>query len=138
MFQPHGKYSKRRPRIISSRFCTHNCKKGLHEESWPHGRELSTNDHMLLAKVSLFLVGFALSVWAVIVTRAQQATPIEIQGKVQSLCNGTVGIFVLALYFALAMFDSAIGISALYVAEAIVALSALMLITRVGEDYVAE
>lgn len=99
---------------------------------------LSTNDHMLLAKLSLFLVGFALSVWAVIVTRAQQATPIEIQGKVQSLCNSAVGIFVLALYFALAMFDSAASISALYVAEAVVALAALILITRVGEDYVTE
>ncbi|QBR83906.1 MFS transporter [Legionella israelensis] len=71
-----------------------------------------------------FLLGLSLSVWALLITLAQEMTALNYQGRVQSLFNSFSGIMILAFYYLLAHWQN-LPLKMLYRAE-------LILLTMAG------
>ncbi len=76
----------------------------------------------LLTKVIYGFVGFALSSWAIVLTKAQEYTPPDYQGRLLSLAHGIGGGLILLLYCCAYFFHHIFSISALYYLEAFLVL----------------
>ncbi len=86
----------------------------------------ANNHEIVWATVDYFLVGLALSTWPLLVTRAQHATDLDFQGRVQSVFMCIVGTCLLTTYTLLAFTGSWLSVSWLY--WLLVVLSAVIVI----------
>lgn len=73
---------------------------------------------LLLAEILYLLVGFGLASWAIVMSSAQEQTPVDHQGRLVSMSNGVGGMIVLILYFLLYSFGDIIPVQKLYYIEA--------------------
>ena len=78
----------------------------------------SKNGNSPTGRNTVFFVGFGLPSWAIVLSSAQEQTPVDHQGRLVSLSNGAGGIIVLILYFLLYSFSDAIPVQKLYYIEA--------------------
>ncbi len=87
------------------------------------------NRDMTMAVILNFFIGFGLSVWPLIVTRAQQLTEFSFQARMQSLFQSFSGVIILAIYLLLSMGEM-IPIMYFYILEAAVVSCAVYLLWR--------
>lgn len=84
----------------------------------------SINRSITVAEFLYFCMGVGLSVWPLMITRAQDVTHIDFQARVQSVFNSLSGILILFVYFIVDVGSHYISISSLYLFEVILALLA--------------
>lgn len=90
----------------------------------------AVNRHVIGAELLYFLIGIGLSVWPLIITRAQELTILDFQARVQAVFNSISGIFVLAVYLLMNLTSRFFPVSWLYVFEVLVALIAIIVLWR--------
>lgn len=88
------------------------------------------NRHITIAELLYLFIGFGLSVWPLIVTKAQKITHIDFQARVQSVFSSISGILILAMYLLVSLTSHFIAISMFYGFEVILALLAAFLLWR--------
>ena len=80
---------------------------------------LAKTEDIMIAQVVYFFVGFGLASWAVVLSTAQEKTPITHQGRLVSFSNGLSGLIVMGLYILLYNFGELIAVQNLYLVEAL-------------------
>ena len=90
----------------------------------------SINRSITGAEVLYFLIGVGLSVWPLIVTRAQHVTHIDFQARVQSVFNSLSGVLIIIIYFLVDMGSHFVSVDILYLFEVIMTLFAALLLWR--------
>jgi predicted MFS family arabinose efflux permease len=85
------------------------------------------NPNTSLNVIAYFFVGFGLSIWGISISEAQKVTHVNLQGRVQSLFDGLSGIIVLILYLLITFYGNTLNIRTLFLVEAIVALSTIVI-----------
>ena len=91
------------------------------------------NRSIRLAEVMYFLIGFAGSVWALIITKAQNLTALDYQGRVQSTFNSLSGITMMVFYAGTALLGKYVGISHLYFIEVLITSIAILFLIMTGK-----
>lgn len=77
----------------------------------------SLNRQLSIAEVIYFVIGFALAIWPLLLTKAQHLTEFEYQGRVQSTFTTISGMIVLVIYLLLKLGSNYISIPKLYLFE---------------------
>lgn len=85
---------------------------------------------IFFAKVCYLIIGICLSVWAIVITKAQELTDINFQGRVQATFNSLSGIAILSVYLLMHYFGNTIAITHLYNLEFLTAFLAAYLTWR--------
>jgi DHA3 family macrolide efflux protein-like MFS transporter len=88
------------------------------------------NSSVLIASLLYLLIGFVLAVWPLIMTRAQDNTALEFQGRVQSVFNSLSGVIILIVYLSVDFTSHHLGIRSLYVFPAVLSVVAAWLLWR--------
>lgn len=88
----------------------------------------SLNRSLLIADVLYFIIGFAGAVWPVILTRAQNLTAIEYQGRVQSTYNSLAGAVTMLCYLSFAGIGQGLAVQRLYWVLMLMPILALMML----------
>ncbi len=88
------------------------------------------NRYVAGAELLYLGIGVGLSVWPLMITRAQQLTDLDFQGRIQSVFNSLSGVLILGAYLLVVLGSHLIPISALYVFEVALALVASFLLWR--------
>lgn len=86
------------------------------------------NRHIAYADGLNVVIGLALGIWPLIMTRAQEMTCLDYQGRVQSTFNCLAGVIILWVYYLVNMGSHWITIPGLYWFEVGFALVGLMLV----------
>ncbi|OGT50947.1 MAG: MFS transporter [Gammaproteobacteria bacterium RIFCSPHIGHO2_12_FULL_41_15] len=86
------------------------------------------NRSILIAEWLYFFIGMGLSIWPLIVTEAQRATDINFQARVQSVFNSLTGVLIVLVYLLVDWCSRFISVSALYLIEVALILSATLLL----------
>ncbi|WP_077216927.1 MFS transporter [Piscirickettsia litoralis] len=90
----------------------------------------SHNENIYWAQVLYFIIGLALSAWPLIVTRAQELTDLDYQGRLQGLVNSLSGVLILAIYLLAIVFGDKIDIAKVYWLEVLLSCITLALVWR--------
>lgn len=77
-----------------------------------------------------WIIGINISSWALIMTKNQELTDINFQGRLYSIFNSTGGVLVLALFLQIIFFGKSINIEKIYWLEAILAIIALGIFSK--------
>lgn len=85
---------------------------------------------VILAEIVYFIIGICLSVWAIVITKAQHLTDLRFQGRVQATFNSLSGIGILTVYLAMHYFGDDVALPYLYGFEFVVAITAALLTWR--------
>ena len=72
------------------------------------------NHKVVTAELIYFVIGVCISLWPLVITRAQHITEISFQGRVQSCFNSISGIVMIAIYLAVTLGDHWIKLQMLY------------------------
>jgi MFS family permease len=88
------------------------------------------NRIIVIAQFIYFCLGIGLSVWPMIVTKAQHLTNLDFQARVQSVFNSLSGVIILAVYLLVDIGSHFIAIDWLYVFEVIIAILAALILWR--------
>jgi MFS transporter, DHA3 family, macrolide efflux protein len=79
----------------------------------------SMNRNIQIAEALNFIIGFGLAVWPLIMTRAQDLTAKEFQGRVQASFNSLSGFLILCIYTIVNFGSHHIGLAHLYWIEVV-------------------
>jgi MFS family permease len=90
----------------------------------------SFNTSIIVAIFLYFAIGFVLSAWPLIVTKAQEITLLDYQGRVQSVFSSISSVVVVITYILIAISSHIISLRWLYVFPTLLALVALYLIAK--------
>lgn len=93
----------------------------------------SFNESIVYSIILYALIGFVLASWPIIVTRAQDRTALEFQGRVQSVFSSISSMIVLVTYLVIALGAHAIPLHFLYIFPAGLGAMALYLISKLRE-----
>ena len=85
------------------------------------------NENILVAKILYLIIGVSLAAWAIVITRAQELTLINFQGRVQATFNALAGIGILSVYLFMYYLGDKISMVCLYGFESLIAFSAACL-----------
>ncbi len=88
----------------------------------------SFNRQVVVAEELNLIIGFALAVWPLIMTKAQELTDLAYQGRVQSLFNSLSGAAILVVYCLVDIGSHWISIDHLYWVEVLFSLIGVLLI----------
>ncbi len=88
------------------------------------------NSSVMMAVVLYLLIGFVLAVWPLIMTRAQDNTALDFQGRVQSVFNSLSGAIILLVYLSVDFTSHHLGIRTLYIFPALLSVVAVWLLWR--------
>ncbi len=88
----------------------------------------SYNRSISVAELLYFIIGFSAAVWPLIITKAQNLTDVEFQGRVQSTFNSLAGVLILTIYLSVKVSSHYISIPHLFWIEAVIAAIALILV----------
>lgn len=86
------------------------------------------NRTIIWADIIYFLIGIAFGLWPLLVTRAQEATDLNFQGRVQSVFMCIVGICILLTYAILALTGLWLPLASLYWMQACLAIAIIVLL----------
>lgn len=86
------------------------------------------NRQISYARVIYFLIGFCISVWPLLITKAQELTDLHYQGRVQSCFNSVSGALILLVYLLVNFSNRFLSISELYGLETFFTMAALLLL----------
>lgn len=88
-------------------------------------------NHVVFIAAALYLlIGLALAIWPVMVTKAQRHTEVQFQGRVQSTFNSIAGLMILLVYFAVKFASPYFSIAHLYSVEVTFSVLAAVLLWR--------
>jgi len=93
------------------------------------------NTAISIAAFLYFLIGFSGAIWPLIITRAQNLTDINFQGRVQSTYNSLSGAFMLAFYIFISYISQHISIVYLYWIEVAITATAILFLIRSKQNY---
>jgi DHA3 family macrolide efflux protein-like MFS transporter len=88
----------------------------------------SHNQNIWLAEALYFAIGVCFATWPLIITKAQAATEINFQGRVQSCFNSISGLVMILIYLAIKLGSQYISIQALYSLEVVFTVIAFVLL----------
>jgi predicted MFS family arabinose efflux permease len=88
----------------------------------------SLNSSIPLAYLLYFLIGIGLAAWPLAISKAQELTDIDYQGRVQATFNSLMSILVIAIYLSLYWVGNAMPLHVLYILEAAIALATVWLL----------
>lgn len=88
------------------------------------------NRHIHLAELMYLFVGFAGAVWPLMISRAQNLTDIDFQGRVQSTFNSLSGALMLVFYFSIGIIGKFFGVQHLYLIEVFISLIAVLFLIK--------
>ncbi len=91
-------------------------------------RLFSMTHHFYSAAMIYFLIGLAVSAWPLMVTRAQQMTELNYQGRVQGVFNSLSGMSILLLYLVVFLIGDVISIKTLYLFEVLFGIGIVVLL----------
>lgn len=79
---------------------------------------LFSHNHIIWrAEVLYFVIGVTFAMWPLIITRAQESTALDYQGRVQSCFNSLSGLMMILIYLAVKLGSQYISIQLLYYVE---------------------
>ena len=88
------------------------------------------NQHVRVAILLYLIIGFVLSAWPLIVTKAQEITVFHYQGRVQSVFSSISSMIVVFTYICIAIGSPFISIKWLYLFPTVLALFSVFLVLR--------
>lgn len=91
------------------------------------------NSWLSTSIILYFAIGFVLSSWPLIVTKAQDLTSFAFQGRVQSVFSSVSSMLVLVTYLFVALGAHFIGVQLLYLFPALLALAALYMVWKLDK-----
>lgn len=77
----------------------------------------SHNHSIWHAEVLYFIIGICFAMWPLILTRAQESTALDYQGRVQSCFNSISGLMIVLIYLAVKLGSHFISVQTLYWVE---------------------
>ena len=88
------------------------------------------NRNFTMAEILYFMIGLALACWPMILTKAQEMTEMEFQGRVMATFNSLMGISILLMYGFVSMGSRYISVSHLYWSQMVISVLAIFLLFR--------
>lgn len=76
--------------------------------------KFSLTQNLSNAMISYFFVGLSLGIWALMMTKAQEATDLDYQGRVQSVFNSLMGFALVILYLSIHLASGIIDLRQLF------------------------
>lgn len=89
------------------------------------------NTKIYLAGLFYCFIGFAGATWPLVISRAQNLTNIDFQGRVQSTFNSLSGVLMLIFYFSIGLIGKYFGVQHLYLIEVFIALIAILFLIKI-------
>ena len=89
---------------------------------------LSFFTNLILSEILYAFIGFGFTIWAVIMTEAQNRTDLDFQGRVQSTFFSLSGLFVMVIYGLLAFIGDAIALQYVFMIEVVLLLLGIALL----------
>ncbi len=89
------------------------------------------------ADILYFLIGLTYSAWPLLITRAQELTALEFQGRVQSVFNFLSGLFILIIYGLIYFESNIISLRGMYWIQIAISIIAILIFWRycsISED----
>ena len=86
---------------------------------------------LILINILYFVVGFGFTIWAVIMTQAQNSTDLAFQGRVQSSFFSISGLFVLLIYGTLALIGKHFALNYIFFIEVFILLFSLLTLRKI-------
>lgn len=82
-----------------------------------------------------FMVGFAGAIWPLVITRAQNLTDLNFQGRVQSTFNTLSGVLMLFFYVFVGAIGNYYAVEKLYMIEVVITAMAIVFLWRSKESF---
>lgn len=86
---------------------------------------------LILINLLYFVIGFGFTIWAVIITQAQNSTALDFQGRVQSSFFSISGLFVLIIYGTLALIGQNLSLNYTFFIEVFILLFSLLVLRKI-------
>lgn len=83
---------------------------------------------VLWAQLTYFIVGFSLGSWSILISRAQQLTDPNYQGRVQSIFSALMAVGIVILYLSIRMMSDIIAIEQIYWIVGVLAIVPIVLV----------
>ena len=84
------------------------------------------NRSINLAATMYFITGFAGAIWPLLISRSQNLTDLNYQGRVQSTFNSVSAVIMMIFYASTGLIGKYVGVSHLYIIEVIMTLIAIL------------
>jgi MFS family permease len=98
----------------------------------------AASDGIWIAGMLCFVIGYAMSAWALIVTKAQEMTELSYQGRMQGTFSSLLGLITVSLYSGVYWLADAAPLQKLYWAEVFVSGLMLLLLVRNRKRFISD
>lgn len=88
------------------------------------------NRSINLAEMMYFITGFAGSVWPLLISKSQNLTDLDFQGRVQSTFNSLSGLIMMIFYGSTGLIGKYFGVAHLYIIEVVITLIAILFLLK--------